>query len=103
MKLYSLLKLVSDESRLKILFILSKSNVSVNEICSLTSLSQPNVSKHLKKLYEFEILDKQEVGKEVYFKLNREYVRSCKIFHPLIDAFEESDDGQTLLKKIKGE
>ncbi len=110
MKLYKLLKLIGDESRLKILYIIyfSENNetincCNVNEICQLTNLSQPNVSKHLRKLYEFGIVSKKSEKNEVFYLINAEYVKECYLFLPLMEAFSISEDGQELKEKILGE
>ncbi len=107
MKLYQLLKLIGDESRLKILFIIyysdqviNKTECNVTKICELTELSQPNVSKHLKKLYDFGIVTKIAEKNEVFYKVNTDYTKECYLFFPLMEAFEMSEDGQSFKKKI---
>ncbi|NCB41401.1 MAG: ArsR family transcriptional regulator [Clostridia bacterium] len=43
-------KLVSDETRLRILVLLSQEDLYVCQLCGILNLSQPKVSRHLSKL-----------------------------------------------------
>lgn len=66
--LSSTLKLVSDESRLKILCILSQGTHCVCEIQKHLSLSQSLISHHLKDLKDAGLVDfKKEKNKVYYF------------------------------------
>ncbi len=108
MKLYNLLKLIGDESRLKILYIIyfceyEKIECNVTEICKYTELGQPNVSKHLRKLYEFGIVTKINEHKQVFYKIDEDYAKECYIFEPLMEVFDMSEDGQYIKKQILGE
>lgn len=108
MKLYGLLKLIGDESRLKILFIiyfceLNNIECNVTKICKYTMLGQPNVSKHLRKLYEFGIVTKSNEHKQVFYNIDQNYVEECYIFEPLMQAFNMSEDGIYIKKQILGD
>jgi ArsR family transcriptional regulator, arsenate/arsenite/antimonite-responsive transcriptional repressor len=49
-KLINILKSVSDKNRLRILWLLRQKRLCVCELSSLIGITQPSVSKHLRKL-----------------------------------------------------
>lgn len=70
--LSALLKLVGDESRLKILCILQKGIHCVCEIEKHVNLSQTLVSHHLKDLKDAGIIESEKKNKWVYYSLTNE-------------------------------
>ncbi len=101
MNIYIILKLLSDPSRLKILYTLHHGTFCVSEIQQITELSQANVSKHLKKLNNNKILNKKENRQMSYFFLDKDYLETCKIFQPIIDTYELTEDAQKIKSQIK--
>jgi len=69
--LSSLLKIVSEESRLKILCILKKRNHCVCEIMEHIKLSQSLISHHLKDLKNAGIVVDEKKGLRVYYSLTK--------------------------------
>ncbi|MCX6732553.1 MAG: metalloregulator ArsR/SmtB family transcription factor [Candidatus Roizmanbacteria bacterium] len=69
--LVSLLKIVSEESRLKILCILQQGSHCVCEIADHIDLSQSLISHHLKDLKEAEIVQDEKKGLRVYYSLTK--------------------------------
>lgn len=69
--LSSLLKLVSEESRLKLLCILQKGNHCVCEMMEHINLSQSLISHHLKDLKEAGIVEDEKKGLRVYYSLTK--------------------------------
>lgn len=67
--LSSLLKLVGEESRLKILCILKQGQHCVCEIEEHVNLSQSLISHHLKDLKKAELLKDEKKGQWVYYSL----------------------------------
>jgi DNA-binding transcriptional ArsR family regulator len=62
------LKALGEETRLRILRLLFKEPLSVNEIADRLGVSQYNVSKHLRILREAGLLQLQKAGKQrLYF------------------------------------
>jgi len=57
------LKALGEESRLRILRLLFKEPLSVNEITERLKLSQYNVSKHLRIMREAGLLESEKQGK----------------------------------------
>ena len=69
--LSTLLKLVSEESRLKLLCILKKGKHCVCEIMEHVNLSQSLISHHLKDLKESGIVQDEKKGLRVYYCLTK--------------------------------
>lgn len=69
--LTSLLKIISEESRLKILCILQEKNHCVCEIMEHINLSQSLISHHLKDLKEAGIVQDKKKGLRVYYSLTK--------------------------------
>ncbi len=67
--LLSILKIVSEENRLKILCILMKGEHCVCELMKHTNLSQSLISHHLKDLKETGIVNNRKNGLRVYYFL----------------------------------
>ena len=65
----SALKAASDDSRLRILHILSYGALNVNEITSVLGMGQSRVSRHLKILSDSGLLNSQREGSWVYYRL----------------------------------
>ena len=65
----NILKLLSDTTRLKILWILGHSEECVCNIAETVSMSAPAVSHHLRSLRQTGIITNRREGKEVYYKI----------------------------------
>ena len=70
-KISSLLKVVSEESRLKLLCILRRGEHCVCEIMEHVELSQSLISHHLKDLKEAEVVQDEKRGLYVYYSLTK--------------------------------
>lgn len=62
-------KSVSDETRVRIIHILSYADFSVNEIVEILSMGQSSVSRHLKILTDAGLLSSRREGSWVYYSL----------------------------------
>lgn len=69
--LSSLLKIVSEESRLKILCILRNGKHCVCELIDHVGLSQSLISHHLKDLKEIDVVVDEKKGLRVYYSLTK--------------------------------
>lgn len=74
--LASTFKLLSDETRLRILFYLSHSDeLHVRALCEILGQSQPAVSHHLALLKGAELVDSRREGKHNYYRVVPEQFR----------------------------
>lgn len=77
-RLVELSKIFSDANRAKIIsLVLRDKEVCVCEICDTLELSQPLVSRHLKKMKESGLLDSKKEGKWVVYTLKPEHQAQC--------------------------
>ena len=70
--LVDFLKLISDETRLRIMALLYHQQLCVCELCGVMDVSQPNVSKHLAKMRDTGFVRDEKRGQYVFYSLNIE-------------------------------
>ncbi len=63
------LKAVAEPSRLRILALLSRGDLTVSDLTTILGQSQPRVSRHLKLLAEADLIDRYQEGAWAYFRL----------------------------------
>lgn len=73
-KVSSLFKIVSDPTRIKILYLLKNNKLSVNEIYTELKMSQSAVSHQLKVLKEYNLVKFERSGKNINYTLSDEHV-----------------------------
>lgn len=67
-------KILGDVTRLKILMLLKNGELPVHEIVEKIKTTQANISKHLKILYENNIVKKRQVKSSVFYSIKRECI-----------------------------
>ncbi len=63
------LKALADETRLRLMNVLSRHELSVNELVDILAMGQPRVSRHLKIMTEAGLLAKRRDGVRVYYSV----------------------------------
>src|SRR5690242_3028601 len=66
----SLLRLLSDSTRVRLLALLRREELTVAEISSVLGLAQPRVSTHLAKLKEAGLVRDRRAGVSAYYRIN---------------------------------
>ena len=69
-KLTDFFKLLSDETRLRILVLLEHKKLCVCELCGIMDESQPKISKHLGKLRDMGLVKDERQEQFIYYSLN---------------------------------
>ncbi|MCL4787102.1 MAG: metalloregulator ArsR/SmtB family transcription factor [Verrucomicrobia bacterium] len=64
------LRALSDPTRLRIVALLEKDELSVNELQEITRLGQSRISTHLGLLLDCELVQSRREGKRTFYKLN---------------------------------
>lgn len=64
-------RLLSNETRLKLILALANESLCVNDLCKKIGLSQPMASHHLGLLRMSNLVEDQREGKMVIYSLNR--------------------------------
>ncbi len=67
-KLTDLLRVLQDPTRLRLLWVLQRGELSVGEVVQVTGLSQPRVSRHLKLLGDARVVRRTPDQNEVYYR-----------------------------------
>ena len=84
--LSELFKSLGDQTRLKILFALSKNEMCVCDIASLLDMTQSAISHQLRVLRNVRLVKYHKVGKVVYYALDDNHVN--EIFKQGLDHVE---------------
>ncbi len=66
------LRALADPTRLRIIALLERDELSVNELQEITKLGQSRISTHLRQLQDAGMLLSRREGKRTFYKLNRE-------------------------------
>lgn len=86
------LRAAGEHTRLRILALCARGELSVTELTQILAQSQPRVSRHLKLMVEAGLLERLPEGAQVYFRVpDRE--DTSKIAHALVALIPESDPG----------
>ncbi|PCI05519.1 MAG: ArsR family transcriptional regulator [Hyphomicrobiales bacterium] len=64
----SLLRAAGEQTRLRLLVLLSKGDLTVSELIDILGQSQPRISRHLKLLTEAGLLERYQEGAWAYFR-----------------------------------
>ena len=69
--LLDFLKAIGEETRIKIVTMLCREELCVNELIDKLNLSQPAISHHLRILKQARLITDRREGKWIYYSLNR--------------------------------
>jgi DNA-binding transcriptional ArsR family regulator len=94
----SVLRLLADPTRVRLLALLEREELTVAELASVLHLAQPRVSTHLAKLKEAELVRDRRAGVSAYYRANSE---GDEHMHALIRSLRESID-DALLREDAG-
>ncbi len=84
------LRAVAEQTRLRILFLLQASELTVKDLTRVLGQSQPRISRHLKLLAEAGLIERHREGSWVYFRLSEEPARAQLTAH-ILSAFAADD------------
>lgn len=68
-QLTNIYKILSDETRLRIIILLAQNELCVCEISAILKISQPNISKNLSKLRDLDLVISERKDKFMLYKL----------------------------------
>lgn len=89
----ALLRLLSDPTRVRLLALLEREELTVAELSSVLRLAQPRVSTHLAKLKEADLVRDRRAGVSAYYRCNTELPPREEA---LLRALKESVDDAVL-------
>lgn len=83
-------KALSDPTRREILKLLSKQDLTANEIVSHFNMSQPSISKHLEILKQAELVTAEKKGQFVIYSINLSVLQS--VLGGFLEFFEKGKE-----------
>ena len=86
MELVQMLKALGDDTRLRIINILSHGDLCVCEIEEILNITQSNASRHLNKLMNAKLVTYYKESKYVYYKINDDTLNAHKFLKEIIDG-----------------
>ncbi|MFQ5783474.1 MAG: ArsR/SmtB family transcription factor [Alphaproteobacteria bacterium] len=89
-QLLSALKAAAEPTRLRLLLLCARCDLTVSELTRVLGQSQPRVSRHLKLLCEAGLLDRHREGSWVYFRLSAAGT-VAGLARTLVDAIPRDD------------
>jgi len=88
--LLSVLRAVGEPTRLRLLALCARSELSVTELTRILGQSQPRVSRHLKLLVEAALLERHREGSLVYYRLTTRGP-TAELAHTLLGLLPDED------------
>lgn len=88
-ELINVFKILSDETRLRIIILLAQKELCVCELSYILEVSQPNISKNLSKLREMNLVTSERKEKFIFYKLKNENKILTSIVRDVLDNFED--------------
>ncbi len=97
----NLFRLLSDETRLKMMVVLFVRPLCVCELSSLLKINQPKISKHLSKLKDLGYVDGARHEKYILYTLNFKSAKEAALFEAFIKQVEEDVRFLDLLTRVR--
>jgi ArsR family transcriptional regulator len=94
-KLTNYFKLLSDDTRLRIMVLLYHRKLCVCQLCGITGASQPNISKHLGRLRDAGLVKDEREEQYIFYSLNIE----DKLFEDILENIVNNIEDYPILKK----
>ncbi|WP_422082157.1 metalloregulator ArsR/SmtB family transcription factor [Ulvibacterium sp.] len=96
---------IADPTRRAILALLITQNMTAGDIASNFDSARPTISKHIKILQESELIDSEQKGREIHYKIKIEKMKEIdKWLEPFRKIWEGRFEGlDNLLDKLKNE
>ncbi len=88
-------KVFGDNTRIKIIFLLGKSEMCVNEISTFLDLHQPACSHQLRILKNARLVKQRRDGKSIYYSLDDDHVRDIitRGFEHIMERYKGTPNG----------
>ena len=95
-----LFKILGDDTRLKLLAILRKSEFTVSELVHILGLHQSNISRHLTQLRDAKLVQDRREGTLVYYRWSEKLNDSNEISSLILSAWTNHDEKIILDSKM---
>lgn len=102
----SILRAAAEETRLRILALLTEGELSVSDLTDILGQSQPRISRHLKLLVEAGLVERHREGAWAFFRLT-DRGEASRILRPMLDGLNRKDplllDDRTRLEAVRSQ
>jgi SAM-dependent methyltransferase len=94
------LRAIGESTRLRIVAVLARSELTVGELCRVLGQTQPRVSRHLRLLCEAGLLDRNAQGTSAFYRPARAG-RGRELFDAILPLIDDDDVGfQSDLRRL---
>ncbi|MCM8709427.1 metalloregulator ArsR/SmtB family transcription factor [Clostridium sp. SYSU_GA19001] len=100
-KLTDFFKILSDETRLRILILLYHKKLCVCEICGITGEPQPKISKHLAKLRDMGFVKDERQEQFIFYDLSLNEQVHKEILEKIVDNIRDYPELKSDIEKCK--
>lgn len=100
-RLIDYFKLLSDETRLRILVLLFHQEICVCQITGITEISQPNISKHLARLRDMGLVKDRRKEQYAYYSLTMKDELFQNILADIVSNAKDYPVLESDIEKIK--
>ncbi len=100
-ELIKILKALADENRIRILCLLNQKDLCVCEIEEVLKMNQSNVSRHLIKLKEADLIVSEKQAQFVFHSLNDEMMSRYPFLKQLLSQATELDKFKKDIEVLK--
>lgn len=85
-------KILSDSTRIKILFAIDNNRLCVCDIANILKMSKSSISHQLKILRDYNTVKNEKIGKEVFYELDDDHVK--KVFEIALEHINHKSRGE---------
>lgn len=85
-----ILRAAAEETRLRILALLTEGELSVSDLTDILGQSQPRISRHLKLLVEAGLVERHREGAWAFFRLT-DRGAGLRVLRPMLENLDRSD------------
>lgn len=96
-----LINIIASQSRLKILFLLTKGELCVCKIYDSLNLSQSLVSHHLTILREYNLVNTRREGRWIYYSINKETLKKLNDSYLAVFSVDKIETEQARFETCK--
>ncbi len=100
-QLTSIFKLLSDETRLRILLLLFQQSLCVGEISGILDVPQPRVSKNLSKLRDLNLVVDERKEKFVFYSLKKDQKYIIQLIQGILENIDVHPQIRTDSERLK--
>lgn len=101
-KLTDFFKILSDETRVRILVLLYHKKLCVCQLCGIMEETQPKISKHLAKLRDMGFVKDERKEQFIYYDLNFSDKLFENLLKNIIDNIDNYDKIKNDIKRLNG-